>query len=70
MMNSSCPNPESDEWSRIKELDGLCDKVNFPKDEDFYPAFTSTVIHWRKQIDQSDVVDVGTALEQLTLSGR
>ncbi|KAK8109729.1 hypothetical protein PG999_007866 [Apiospora kogelbergensis] len=63
----SCINPESPEWARIKELDRLCDKVNFPNDEDFYPAFTSTVVHWREHSNDSDIADAQTALEQLTL---
>ncbi|KAK8068387.1 SRR1 [Apiospora saccharicola] len=65
----SCANPESFDWKRIEELDQVCDKVNFPKDEDFYPAFTSTVIHWRKKLDKPVVADdVESALEKLTLS--
>ncbi|KAK7946218.1 uncharacterized protein PG986_010539 [Apiospora aurea] len=64
-----CANPESFDWTRIEELDRLCDKVNFPKDEDFYPAFSSTVIHWRKGSNEPVVADVESALERLTLSG-
>lgn len=69
LTHNSCANPESFDWTRIEELDKLCDKVDFPKDEDFYPAFTSTVIHWRKKTDEPVVDDVEAALEKLTLSG-
>ncbi|KAK7974364.1 hypothetical protein PG989_016212 [Apiospora arundinis] len=65
---SSCMDPDASEWARIRELDQLCDKANFPKDDDFYPAFTSTVIHWRKDLVESDIAETEISLEKLTLS--
>jgi hypothetical protein len=48
----SCPGYESFDWTRIKELDRLCEKTNFPSDEEFYPAFTGTGIHWRRSEEE------------------
>ncbi|ORY55698.1 uncharacterized protein BCR38DRAFT_414872 [Pseudomassariella vexata] len=36
------------DWAKMKELDEACDKAKFPQDEEFYPAFTNTTIHWRR----------------------
>ena len=85
LTRDSCSNPEAERWGRIKELDGLCDKTKFPEDDEFYPTFTSTTIHWRrpaepphgaeapsaleKPEESADVAKAQAALEKLTVSG-
>lgn len=85
LTRDSCSNPEAGRWVRIKELDGLCDKTKFPEDDEFYPIFTGTTIHWRRPGGPStgdeapptletseasaDVAKAQAALEKLTVSG-
>ncbi|KAH8648465.1 hypothetical protein BX600DRAFT_517851 [Xylariales sp. PMI_506] len=43
-----CTDTEDPTLATMKALDEVCEKVSFPDDNDFYPTFTSTTIHWRK----------------------
>ena len=85
LTRDSCSDPEAERWARIKELDGLCDQTKFPEDDEFYPIFTGTAIHWRRPAEppngdevpsapetpdaSADVAKAQAALEKLTVSG-
>ncbi|KAK6204053.1 hypothetical protein LQW54_008514 [Pestalotiopsis sp. IQ-011] len=56
-------------WSKMKQLDGSCDKIKFPDDQDFYPTFTSTTIHWRKPKDDG-LEDITKVVGSLTIGDR
>lgn len=53
----------------MKQLDGSCDKIKFPDDQDFYPTFTSTTIHWRKPKDDG-LEDITKVVESLTIGDK
>ncbi|ETS81675.1 hypothetical protein PFICI_06677 [Pestalotiopsis fici W106-1] len=58
---------KDESWNKMKRLDGSCHKISFPDDQDFYPTFTSTTIHWRKASD--DVLENLTkVVENLTIT--
>lgn len=44
----SCADINATKWVRMKEMDQISEKATFKDDDDFYPAFTSTTIHWRR----------------------
>lgn len=50
----------------MKELDDSCDKIKFPDDQDFYPTFTSTTIHWLKSKDDG-LEDITKVVENLAI---
>ncbi|KAI0130390.1 hypothetical protein BJ170DRAFT_681842 [Xylariales sp. AK1849] len=62
----SCGDTEVHNWARMKQLNESCEKVKFPDDGDFYPAFTSTTIHWRHFATEG-LDDLTAAVEDLSL---
>lgn len=58
---------QDESWSKMKQLDGSCDKISFPDDQDFYPTFTSTTIHWRRGSDEV-VDDLANVVGNLTIT--
>lgn len=66
LMYPSYADTQSTEWARMKELDESCGKARFPEESDFYPAFTSTSIHWRN-CPENGVTDLADAIEGLSI---
>jgi hypothetical protein len=62
----SCNDPKAVDWARMKELDRMSEKCKFPDDEEFYPTFTGTSIHWQKPEDSQ--ADLTSAMKDFSIS--